>query len=175
MVSEQAADVCAVTAPSQSRFAYDDRSRELVRQILQGHSSYLQVKLAKMSSHVKQELGSFVRASTPTSVSDHMKCSDEELATDLSAMSLDDLSKHVRSQLDALSTAQSGLEKSRSKGIHKLSAKTQRFMSEFDRFLSAYSGVMSVVTLVDAQHGGVACATLALLFAVAIPTENNVG
>jgi len=146
---------------------------ELTRQVLQGHVPYLLGKLAKMNTQVKQELGCIVRARSRTSGSGLEDGGDQVLATDLTSMTLEDLAEHVSSRLETLNTAQAGLEKNRSKGLHKVSVKAQKFVSEFDRFLSAYSGIMNVVSLVDAQHGGVACATLALLFAVDIPLHNH--
>jgi hypothetical protein len=87
----------------------------------------------------------------------------------LKRMSLQDLSAYVSGQTEALNNAHVSLEEKRSKGLHKISSRTQSFVSEFDRFVNAYSGIVNIVMLVDAQHGGVACATLALLFSVGNP------
>jgi hypothetical protein len=88
------------------------------------------------------------------------------LAAALDSMSLDDLSAYVASELSSLDTAHKGLEKRRFRGLHKVTARTQKFMTEFDRFVNAYSGIVNIVAMADAQYGGVACATLAVLFSV---------
>jgi hypothetical protein len=65
------------------------------------------------------------------------------------------------------------LEERRSKGLHKVSAGTQKLLSEFGRFVDAYSGIVDIVMLVDLQHGGVACTTLALLFSVRLASNRG--
>jgi hypothetical protein len=90
----------------------------------------------------------------------------EDIQVMLGRMSLEDLSTYVRNQTETLEGAQITLKERRSKGLHKVSAGAQKFLSEFGRFVDAYSGIVDIVKLVDSQHGGVACATLALPFSV---------
>lgn len=59
----------------------------------------------------------------------------------LKRMSLQDLSAYVSGQTEALNNAHVSLEEKRSKGLHKISSRTQSFVSEFDRFVNAYSGL----------------------------------
>jgi hypothetical protein len=68
----------------------------------------------------------------------------------LKRMSLQDLSAYVSGQTEALNNAHVSLEEKRSKGLHKISSRTQSFVSEFDRFVNAYSGIVNIVMLVDA-------------------------
>lgn len=84
-------------------------------------------------------------------------------------MTLEDLLAYVSTQSAGLNSAQAALSRRRSKGAHKVSAKATKFMSEFERFLTAYSGIVNIVSLADAQYGGVACATFSLLFSVRLP------
>jgi hypothetical protein len=130
------------------------------------HKGYVEQQLKKMKSGTRQELERLVVRSRRQTKASRSKPDGASLADVLDAMSLDDLSAYVVSELTLLSTAHEGLEKERSRGFHKVTAKTQKFMTEFDRFVSAYSGIVNIVALADAQHGGVACATLAVLFSV---------
>lgn len=97
--------------------------------------------------------------------------SNEDFLSQLNSMPLDKLSSYVDSEASALKGAESNLKHQRSKGLHKAAAKTQNFLMAFDGFLKAYSGIVQIVQTVDAQYGGVACATLSLLFAVSTIKE----
>lgn len=90
----------------------------------------------------------------------------EELLRQLESMSLEDLSTMVHAETQSLQETDAQLALKRTKGVHKVAFRFQEFAVTFDRFLSAYSGVVDIMQTADAQFGGVACATLSLLFAV---------
>lgn len=99
---------------------------------------------------------------------------EDDLLDMLNMMPLKQLSAYVKSQVEELNATYTNLERRRSQGTHKISIKTQNFVFEFDRFLTAYSDIVNIITLVDGQQGGVACATLALLFSVRYFLQINV-
>ncbi|CAN9212797.1 unnamed protein product [Alternaria alternata] len=78
----------------------------------------------------------------------------------LKRMSLQDLSAYVSGQTEALNNAHVSLEEKRSKGLHKISSRTQSFVSEFDRFVNAYSGIVNIVITLETT---LACLTFQLL------------
>jgi hypothetical protein len=127
----------------------------------------------KASRRVKCELGKIVfRTREGTEAAKSGQLGGDELLNRLNAMTLDQLSTYVTVQRSSLRSAQDDLQSQRVKGPHKVLSKVQKFVLEFDRFLNAYSGIMSIVTLVDAQYGSVASATLSLLFAVGEMQDN---
>lgn len=135
--------------------------------MLREHNHDFKEKLARASAKVKGELGRLIEAKNQKKDEGALtRHNGEDLSDLLSAMSLEDLSAYVSRQVAGVNSAQAGLTERRSKGIHKSSTKATKFVSEFDRFLTAYSGIVNIVTLADSQYGGVACATLALLFSV---------
>lgn len=93
----------------------------------------------------------------------------------LTSMPLETLGEYVKAETSALERAQSGLNQKRSTGIRRAYSSTQKFIVEFDRFLSAYSGIVEIVKSADQQYGGVAAATLSLLFSVStfLSTRNS--
>jgi hypothetical protein len=145
----------------------DSRKRSSMDDMLHEHNQEFKRSLRKASARVKQELEEVVGQRQQKELNGNLKSTDKgDLPALLSTMSLEELSAYVGDQKAELHATQADLIAKRSKGFHKISAKSQKFASEFDRFLNAYSGIVQVVMLVDAQYGGVACATLALLFAV---------
>jgi hypothetical protein len=134
---------------------------------VQEHARQYGLQLTNASVRVRTELERIVsRARQGTEATGRGQPEGDELLKRLNGMSLDQLSAHVKAQMSLLQSAQDGLQSQRAKGPHKASVKVQKFVREFDRFLNAYSGIVSIVTLVDAQYGSVASATLSLLFAV---------
>jgi hypothetical protein len=131
------------------------------------HTRHYSLQLTKASGSVKNELERILsKAKEGSETAESGRFGHDDLLERLNGMSLDQLSAHVSVQMSRLQNAQDGLESRRARGPHKASAKVQKFVLEFDRFLNAYSGIMSIVTLVDGQYGSVASATLSLLFAV---------
>jgi hypothetical protein len=134
---------------------------------IQEHARQYSLQLTKASARVRTALERIVSTARQDETTARGQQPDgDELLNRLNAMTLDELSAHVKTQISLLQSTQDGLQLRRAKGPHKASAKVQDFVLEFDRFLNAYSGIMSIVTLVDAQYGNVASATLSLLFAV---------
>ncbi|KAF2873444.1 hypothetical protein BDV95DRAFT_567013 [Massariosphaeria phaeospora] len=136
--------------------------------ILQSHIDFFGQKLSNASSGVKSEIlrivntggsrvqgGTFEKATTT-----------DDILNRLGSMPLEHLSSYVESEIGHLQSSMSNLQQRRSRGVHKASMKAQKFVTEFDRFLKAYSGVVNIVSSVDAQYGSVASATLTLLFSV---------
>jgi hypothetical protein len=78
-------------------------------------------------------------------------------------MPLEILQAYVESESRTLKEAESHLEQKRSKGLHKIPLKAQNSLVAFDRFLTAYSEIVDILQGLDAQYGGVACATPSLL------------
>ncbi|KAI4628387.1 hypothetical protein J4E80_002525 [Alternaria sp. BMP 0032] len=91
---------------------------------------------------------------------------ESDLLQSLNAMPLDVLSTYVHKHAEDLGVAHTALDQKRSDGVRKAWSKTERFVMQFDRFLNAYSGILDIVKTADAQYGGVAGSTLALLFSV---------
>ncbi|KAI4938729.1 uncharacterized protein J4E92_000010 [Alternaria infectoria] len=89
---------------------------------------------------------------------------ESDLLQSLNAMPLDVLSNYVHKHAEDLGAAHTTLDQRRSDGVRKAWSKTERFVMQFDRFLNAYSGILDIVKTADAQYGGVAGSTLALLF-----------
>jgi hypothetical protein len=86
----------------------------------------------------------------------------------LNEMPIEQLSQYVQAESASLQSAKSNLDDKRTRGIRPAYVKTERFISEFDRLLTAYSGIVNIVASVDAQYGGIATATLAVLFTVSV-------
>jgi len=142
-------------------------TRTCALQVLREHNHFLSGKLAKASIRMKEELIRIARTGKHDQVeTSTQKVGVEDISVMLETMSLENLSRYVSSQTQVLQDAHTNLQERRSEGLHKVTAGTQKFLSEFGRFVNAYSGIVDIVMLVDAQHGGVACATLALLFSV---------
>ena len=100
-----------------------------------------------------------------------MEQSREILIEMLNEMPLKALSQYVRAESASLRSAKFELDDKRTKGVHRAYVKTERFVVEFDRFLTAYSGIVNVVATADTQYGGIATATLALFFSVSTCTH----
>jgi hypothetical protein len=96
----------------------------------------------------------------------------EYILNQLNSMPLEVLQAYVESESKTLKEAESHLEQKRSKGLHKIVLKAQNSLVTFDRFLTAYSGIVDILQGVDAQYGGVASATLSLPCAVSLPEHS---
>lgn len=135
--------------------------------MLQNHGKYLTGKLHLLGPKITGELAQIIKSGNRTNrgaVAKHDV--GEDLFRQLDELPLEVLSGYIDSEVGALHSARADLSHRRSKGAHKVSEKAQNFVIEFDRFLKAYSGIVDVLTSVDAQYGGVASTTLSLLFAV---------
>ncbi|CAI6336221.1 unnamed protein product [Periconia digitata] len=86
----------------------------------------------------------------------------------LEELSLDELSSYVNDQVAMMKIADDHLESRRSKGLHRVATRAQSLTVAFDRFLKAYSGVVDIVNLADAQYGNVASSTLSLFYSMII-------
>ncbi|CAN9156713.1 unnamed protein product [Alternaria alternata] len=153
----------------------DLATRALAKQVLTGHDTFISEKLPKATRKMKEELERIAKAGGRSKLEPAPgEVEPKDPLAMLKRMSLQDLSAYVSGQTEALNNAHVSLEEKRSKGLHKISSRTQSFVSEFDRFVNAYSGIVNIVMLVDAQHGGVACATLALLFSMKAKEEETI-
>jgi hypothetical protein len=143
------------------------RQYAIAEQTLREHGRMFRKQMAKVNGNVKCELERIVSSGKREMSKTDTRSNDETVLQDfLNNSSLDELSAYVGSEAAALTTVKHGLETKRSAGAHRMAASTEKFIMEFDRFVGAYSGVVSIVSLADAQYGGVASATLSLLFAV---------
>ena len=138
--------------------------------VLQNHSRWLKKKVPLLGPKIAGELSRIINVDNKknTEVTGENENRTVDLFHQLDELPLDALSAYVDTEVRALNSAQSDLSYQRAKGL-RASAKAESFVREFDRFLRAYSGVVNVLTSVDAQYGGVASSTLSLLFAVHFP------
>ncbi|KAF1956038.1 hypothetical protein CC80DRAFT_594180 [Byssothecium circinans] len=134
-----------------------------MQQILLDHGSFLHSQLFSSNGKLIKVLHRIVESKKPGS-NDGNADAAVDLAMRLNVMSFDELSAYVGNEVTMLKCSKSGLETRRTQGAHRYSAKMEKFVVEFDRFLSAYSGIVEIVKLADAQYGGIAAATLSLLF-----------
>jgi len=135
--------------------------------VLKDNEKYFRDRLPRLKKEIKSEIHHIIHSvKRPDGEPQTQGQTQEDLLSQLNSMSLDVLSAYVNSEARGLEIAESELKLRRSKGLHKAAAKSQEFAMEFSRFLTAYSGIVNIVQAVDAQYGGVACATLSLLFAV---------
>lgn len=146
------------------------RDKISAHQVLQSHGRYLNGKIRRiLSPKLKGELRQIVnlghKKGNKEVIAEH-EVGEVDIFRQLDDLPLEVLSDYVDTEVRALNSARSDLSYQRSKGAHKVSGKAGSFVMEFDRFLKAYSGVVDVLTSVDAQYGGVASTTLSLLFAV---------
>jgi len=153
-----------------------NRNHLPLSQFVAEHNSYLSSKLKRTGLGVKAELRSILNSvpeKCDATLTDPKKESD--LLHSLNAMPLDVLSTYVRKHAEDLGAAHTALDQKRSDGVRKAWSKTERFVMQFDRFLNAYSGILDIVKTADAQYGGVAGSTLALLFSVGPHHEGHFG
>ena len=135
--------------------------------VLKDNEKYFRDRLPRLKKEIKSELHHIIHSvKRPDGGEPQTRGQTQDLLSQLNSMPLDVLSAYVNSEVRGLEIAELELKQRRSKGLHKATAKSQEFAMEFDRFLTAYSGIVNIVQAVDAQYGGVACATLSLLFAV---------
>ncbi len=131
------------------------------------HNGYLSNKLKRTGLGIKAELRDILNSAPQKQDTTALKQTEEsDLLKSLNAMPIYVLSAYVHKHAEDLGAAHTSLDQKRSNGIHKAWSKTERFIVQFDRFLNNYSGILDIVTLADAQYGGVAGATLTLLFSV---------
>ncbi|KAE9374032.1 hypothetical protein N431DRAFT_464323 [Stipitochalara longipes BDJ] len=135
--------------------------------VLQDNESYFGSRLPRLEKKITSELHRIIHSGKRSDGGESHTQEDErgDLLNQLNLMPLEILSAYVDSETKRLKGAEADLNQKRSKGMHKAAAKTEKFAMAFDRFLKAYSGIVAIVNMVDAQYGGVACATLSLLFA----------
>jgi hypothetical protein len=129
---------------------------------------YVRARLSQLPEKLTEELCRIVHyAPTNQGTNSCGKVrSQEELVQQLNEMPLEKLSSYVDAEAAAFERAKSGLAERRKSVVGRASRRTEKFVTEFGRFLSAYSGIVEIVGLADSQFGGVAATTLALLFSV---------
>lgn len=153
-----------------------NRKRLPLSQFVAEHNGYLSSKLKRTGLGIKSELRGILNSvpeKNETTLTESKKESD--LLQSLNAMPLHVLSTYVHKHAEDLGAAHTALEQKRSDGVRKTWSKTERFVVQFDRFLNAYSGILDIVKTADAQYGGVAGATLALLFSVGHHHKSRIG
>jgi hypothetical protein len=127
-------------------------------------------KISKAGEMGEQELYRIlgIKNQTGTTKSRNSQDNHKNVIDSLNDMPLESLSQYVHAESLSLQGAKFDLEGKRRKGTHRIYAKTERFVTEFDRFLTAYSGIVNVLVSADSQYGGIATATLAMLFSVSL-------
>ena len=80
--------------------------------------------------------------------------------------SLEGLERLVKEYLPTADTAKEKLDERRQQNDKIVSTKVQRFANTFSGFLSCYSQVMTIMSAVDTQFGGVAVQALSILLVV---------
>jgi hypothetical protein len=142
--------------------------------VLQDNKSYLGDRLPRLEKKIASELHRIIHSGKRSNGEGQQAQEEgqEDLLSQLNSMPLEILSAYIESETRRLKGAESDLKQKRSKGLHKAGAKVQEFAMVFDRFLKGYSGIVDIVMAADAQYGGVACATLSLLFAVSTLTQH---
>ncbi|KAH7117901.1 hypothetical protein B0J11DRAFT_592407 [Dendryphion nanum] len=141
--------------------------------VLKGHRAYLKSRIPMIKKHAATELRKMI-----CGAKDHQYKEagvEFNLMDSIEKLSLDDLCSYIKKEKAGLESAKVDLDLRRSRGFHKVSARSQDFVVKFDRFTEAYSGIVNVISLVDKQYGGVASATLALLFATVTMKSKNEG
>jgi hypothetical protein len=79
---------------------------------------------------------------------------------------IDSLERLVQVYLPTAERAKNDLDDARAAGGRAMSHTVQRFACTFNDFLSSYSQVVTIMNTADAQFGGVAVQTLAILLVV---------
>ncbi|CAO2653297.1 Nn.00g027080.m01.CDS01 [Neocucurbitaria sp. VM-36] len=81
---------------------------------------------------------------------------------------LDRLCRQVDTELENVRTSHVALKSQRARGVRKVSANAQGFLSDFSTFLTSYSGIVEIVKSADSQFGGLAWGTLSVFLSVAV-------
>jgi hypothetical protein len=127
--------------------------------------------LPKFSKTTAKELTYIIRRHLKSETM--TKLSESEIRDQIKSIPLDELCGYVKEQMNKLQTANADLQMKRRSGWRRATTGFQEFAETFDRFLKAYSGIVDLAQLADAQYGGVAFATLSLFFAVSIFTHSS--
>ncbi|KAL4769297.1 hypothetical protein BDW60DRAFT_210221 [Aspergillus nidulans var. acristatus] len=86
---------------------------------------------------------------------------------------IDSLERLVQVYLPTAERAKNDLDDARAAGGRAMSHTVQRFACTFNDFLSSYSQVVTIMNTADAQFGGVAVQTLAILLVVAVNKQRK--
>ncbi|KAI0152843.1 hypothetical protein GGR57DRAFT_503354 [Xylariaceae sp. FL1272] len=133
------------------------------RAVLQDAQMFLGKQVPRLGKHVRSELDAILRHDSRTIQSTSNP--DEDLMNNLNSLHLEQLNAYVEFESKKMRDAGAILTQKRSRGLHKRATQVQDFAMTFSQFLQAYSGIVSIVQLADAQYGNVASAALSLLFA----------
>ncbi|KAJ4361862.1 hypothetical protein N0V83_010803 [Neocucurbitaria cava] len=86
---------------------------------------------------------------------------------------LDRLRHQVDTELGNAGKSRMVLKDRRGRGMHKVSANVQGFLSDFSTFLDNYSGIVEIVKSADSQFGGLAWGTLSIFLSVAVVKQER--
>ncbi|KAI0490381.1 hypothetical protein F4859DRAFT_508183 [Xylaria cf. heliscus] len=145
-------------------FPEGNRSKEIepAEGVLHGAQQFLDEWLPKLGKGVRSELNAIIRYNKSSEESTWER--EENLTKYINSLSLEQLSGYVDFQMNQMGDAGEELNQKRSGGFHRRAAQLQDFAVTFDRFLRAYSGIVTIVQNADSMYGNVAFATLSLLF-----------
>jgi hypothetical protein len=131
-------------------------------ELVTSHQAFMQEGLSRAGNGIKEELQRIIRREKA------LEHQNIDVIEKLYKLPLGSLSQHVRAELDLSQTANSPSDRSIRNWKHHAHQRIDKSVSEFDRFVSASSGVVGLLASADAQYGGIATATLSLLFSVSI-------
>ncbi|KAI1346301.1 hypothetical protein F5Y01DRAFT_298144 [Xylaria sp. FL0043] len=146
-------------------FPDGNRSEEIkpAEVVLQNAQRFLNDRLPKLGRKVRGEFNAIVCYNKSSDES--REESEENLVKYINSLSLKQLSDYVDFTTNKMSAAGEELNQKRSRGFRRRANQLQDFAIAFNRFLQAYSGIVSIMQNADAQYGNVAFAALSLLFA----------
>ncbi|KAI0110863.1 hypothetical protein GGR51DRAFT_510246 [Nemania sp. FL0031] len=145
-------------------FPDDDSSVEIrpAEAVLQNAQHFLKDQLPKLGRKVQSEFNAIICYNKSSDES--RKEREENLIKYINSLSLEQLSSYVDYTTNNMRDAGEELNQKRSSGFRKRANQLQDFAVTFNRFLQAYSGIVSIVQNADSQYGNVAFAALSLLF-----------
>ncbi|KAJ2991767.1 hypothetical protein NUW58_g2399 [Xylaria curta] len=146
-------------------FPDGNRSEEIkpAEGVLQNAQRFLNDQLPKLGRKARGEFNAIICYNKS---SDELRKEREENPVQyINSLSLEQLSGYVNFTTNEMRDAGEELNQKRSSGFRKRANQLQDFAITFNRFLQAYSGIVSIVQNADSQYGNVAFAALSLLFA----------
>ncbi|KAI0418846.1 hypothetical protein F5X98DRAFT_362816 [Xylaria grammica] len=131
--------------------------------VLQNAQHFLNDWLPKLGGKARSEFNAIICYNKSSDES--RKKREENLVEYINSLSLEQLLGYVDFTTSKMRDAGDELNRRRSGGFHKRANQLQDFAITFNRFLHAYSGIVSIMQNADLLYGNVAFAALSLLFA----------
>ncbi|RWA11930.1 hypothetical protein EKO27_g3175 [Xylaria grammica] len=146
-------------------FPDGNKSKEIkpAEGVLQNAQHFLNDWLPKLGGKARGEFNAIICYNKSSDES--RKKREENLVEYINSLSLEQLLGYVDFTTSKMRDAGQELNRRRSGGFHKRANQLQDFAITFNRFLHAYSGIVSIMQNADLLYGNVAFAALSLLFA----------